>query len=48
MIGTLAIVSLTQFISSPPSKEQIEAVGTAAEAISNAMGYIGELPGSWR
>lgn len=48
MIGTLAIVSLTQFINSPPSAEQIEAVGTAAQEISNAMGYVGELPGSWR
>lgn len=48
LVGTLAIVSLTQFIGSPPSPDQILAVGTAAEEISNALGYNGNLPGQWR
>lgn len=48
LVGSLAIVSLTQFIGSPPSQKQIKAVGTAAQEISNAMGYIGDLPGNWR
>jgi DNA-binding IclR family transcriptional regulator len=48
LAGSLAIVSLTQFIGSPPSPDQIKAVGTAAEEISRALGYKGELPGQWR
>jgi IclR family transcriptional regulator, KDG regulon repressor len=48
LVGSLAIVSLTQFIGSPPSPEQIKAVGTAAEEISRALGYLGDLPGQWR
>nr|WP_325253826.1 IclR family transcriptional regulator C-terminal domain-containing protein [Amylibacter sp.] len=48
LVGSLAIVSLTQFIGSPPSPDQIKAVGTAAQEISNALGYIGDLPGKWR
>ncbi|MDP0926288.1 IclR family transcriptional regulator [Paracoccus onubensis] len=48
LVGSLAIVSLTQFIGSPPSADQIRAVGTAAEEISNALGYMGNLPGQWR
>lgn len=48
LAGTLAIVSLTQYIGSPPSQEQIRGVGQAAEEISRALGYNGALPGSWR
>lgn len=48
LVGTLAIVSLTQFIGSPPSPDQVRAVGLAAEQISNALGYTGSLPGNWR
>ena len=48
LVGSLAIVSLTQFIGSPPSQKQVRAVGTAAQEISNALGYIGDLPGEWR
>ena len=48
LVGSLAIVSLTQFIGSPPSPEQVRAVGTAAQEISNALGYVGDLPGEWR
>lgn len=48
LAGSLAIVSLTQFIGSPPSPEQIRAVGTSAEQISRALGYQGDLPGQWR
>ncbi|MCP1198314.1 IclR family transcriptional regulator [Notoacmeibacter sp. MSK16QG-6] len=47
LMGSLAIVSLTQFIGSPPSPDQIRAVGTAAGDISKALGYMGELPGNW-
>jgi len=48
LAGSLAIVSLTQFIGSPPSPDQIRAVGTAAEEISHALGFVGDLPGDWR
>lgn len=47
LAGSLAIVSLTQFIGSPPTPEQIRAVGTAAQEISQALGYVGDLPGQW-
>jgi IclR family transcriptional regulator, KDG regulon repressor len=48
LAGSIAIVGLTQFIGSPPSRDQIRAVGTAAQEISNALGFIGDLPGQWR
>lgn len=48
LAATLAIVSLTQFIGTPPSPDQIEAVGDAAEEISKAMGFTGAMPGNWR
>ncbi|WP_071797512.1 IclR family transcriptional regulator [Natronohydrobacter thiooxidans] len=48
LLGSLAIVGLTQFIKSPPAEDQIRAVGTAAEQISNVLGYYGQLPGTWR
>lgn len=48
LVGTLAIVGLTQFIKSPPAPEQIRFVGLAAERISNTLGYNGQLPGDWR
>ncbi|MCL6705808.1 IclR family transcriptional regulator [Pseudomonas sp. R2.Fl] len=48
LVGSLAIVSLIQFIGSPPTPKQIRAVGTAAEDISRALGYKGDLPGQWR
>lgn len=47
LVATLAIVSLTQFIGSPPSPDQIRAVGTAAEEISRALGFTGTFPGDW-
>lgn len=46
LAGSLAIVSLTQFIGSPPAPEQVSAVGAAAESISRALGYTGEMPGA--
>jgi IclR family transcriptional regulator, KDG regulon repressor len=48
LVGSIAIVNLTQFISSPPSRDQIRAVGTAAEEISRALGFNGDMPGNWR
>lgn len=47
LAGSLAIVSLTQFITSPPDPAQIKAVGTAAQEISTALGYPDALPGDW-
>jgi IclR family KDG regulon transcriptional repressor len=44
LVGSIAIVSLTQFIGSPPSPEQIGAVGVAAEEISRALGFTGDMP----
>lgn len=38
-IATIAIVSLTQYIETPPEPEQIEAVRHAAERISSDLGF---------
>jgi DNA-binding IclR family transcriptional regulator len=40
LAGTLAIVSLTQFIGTPPDTDQVAAVRLAAAEISAALGYV--------
>lgn len=47
LVGTLAIVSLTQFIGARPAPAQIAAVGAAATEISRALGFAGDMPGNW-
>lgn len=41
LVGTLALVSLTQFITTPPDPAQVQAVQAAAAEISTALGYYG-------
>jgi DNA-binding IclR family transcriptional regulator len=41
LAGTLAIVSLTQFIGTPPDADQVAAVKLAAAEVSAALGYMG-------
>ena len=41
LAGTLAIVSLTQFIGTPPDADQVAAVKLAAAEVSAALGYVG-------
>lgn len=41
-IATVAIVSLTQYIETPPSKDQIEAVRLAARQVSAELGYTSD------
>lgn len=48
LVGSLAIVSLTQYIGAPPAPDQIAAVGAAATEISRALGFTGAMPGNWR
>lgn len=40
LVGTLAIVSLTQFIGTPPDPDQVAAVKQAAAEVSAALGYV--------
>ena len=40
-VATIAIVSLTQYIETPPDTQQIEAVQLAAAQISADLGYLG-------
>ncbi len=41
LAGTLAVVSLTQFIGTPPDPDQVAAVKLAAAEVSAALGYVG-------
>lgn len=40
VVATIAIVSLTQYIESPPSREQVDAVLNTAKKISEELGHI--------